>query len=185
MKGAHSHVVYFTSRVPKFPPTKSIFYALEQKHQYYVKIVHFPSTYCCNIECLSKVRATCYKYAWYLLLAVCVWRNHGADALLRVPLPLWSPYLPAFNPHLHSAAHISAHLDIPVYLSMGGPPGTKTNPLTPMQADPSLYLFIRFQEQAKSDRQFCSFCPMYERGRISWRVATWEERIVQKKKSPL
>lgn len=67
---------------------------------------------------------------------------------------------------------------------MGGPPGTKTNPLTLMQADPSLYLFIRFQEQAKSDRQFCSFCPMYERGRISWRVATWEERIIQEKKVP-
>lgn len=47
------------------------------------------------------------------------------------------------------------------------------------------YLFIRFQEPAKADRLFCTFCPQYERGRKGSRVGTWEEKIIQRRKSPL
>lgn len=140
--------IFYLTCVQKFPPTKSIFCALKQKYQYHCKKnVHFPAYTVGTLNAFWQVRVICDKRARYLLLAVCVWWNRGAGALLRAPLPLWSPYLPAFTPHLHSAAHISSHLDIPVYLSMGGPSGTKINPLTPMPADPGYTCLSAFRNR--------------------------------------
>lgn len=69
---------------------------------------------------------------------------------------------PPHTPHLMASnlpfppTHISTHLDVPVYVSVGGLAGTKTTP--PTLADPDIeYPFIRFQETAKAAQLVLQF----------------------------
>lgn len=144
MKGAHSHVADSTSHVIQ---------TSLQLNPYFKSIdvtVHFFSTYIVVTPSLPLTGETnLFKICLVLAFSFCIWRDRGADVLLRVPLPLWSP-----PPH---SAHISTHLDIPVYLSMGGPSGTKTNPLTPMQADPGYTRLSDFRNQQNLTACFAVF----------------------------
>lgn len=100
---------------------------------------------------LWQARLTCSKYVWYLLLVVLYLERPRRRCVIESsPSPLIPP-----RP-LHSA-HISTHLDIPVYLSMGGPSGTKTNPLTPMQADPGYARLSDFRNRQNLTACFAVF----------------------------
>lgn len=109
---------------------------------------------------MIQVRVTCKKeclvFAFSsVLLQEIFWINHDAKSL-RGPSPLWSPYLPASNLPLPST-YISTHLDVPVYLSVGGPAGTKTNSLPPTLADPGHTCLSDFRNRLKLTACFALF----------------------------
>lgn len=53
--------------------------------------------------------------------------------------------------------YISAHLDVPVYLSVGGPAGTKANSLSPMLAYSIYTCLSDFRNQLKVTACFAVF----------------------------
>lgn len=89
--------------------------------------------------------------------------------------------LSPLTPPLHSA-HISTHLDIPVYLSMGGPSGTKTNPLTPMQADPGYTCLSDFRNRLNLTARFAVFV---RRMKEVEEAGRWKDHSGGEKKSPI
>lgn len=65
---------------------------------------------------------------------------------------------------------------------MGGPSGTKTNPLYPQAGRFRLYLFIRFPEQAKSDVAFAVFVQSMKQveeaeGWPHWRRGSFSKKV--------
>lgn len=150
------NLFYFTC-VLKFPPIKSIFCTLGQKHQYYCKNSVFFQLFmphCITLPGESNLLQICVVFAFSgLFLGETTPSMHYWEIALASDPHTCQPSIS----HLHSAAHISAHLDIPVYLSVGGPSGTKANPLTRMRAEPGYTRLSHFRNRLNLTAGFAVF----------------------------